>query len=231
MNHNDLTLIALFERVLACVKPGSEDDPEIVNARECLADLRKHLNHDMREHLRILEDCIADDVTPPPWCAFGDGEDGILAIMKAGREGDVFKFEEAPREEDAHYLLLTQPHYIQAIIHRIRTLETQYDVSPRWTLRQRRSGPHRNIALIKPILSLKLGQPWPVGTKGIAVEKLGEKDGKSAWIIEVRERDESLVGDHFFETLEAWDDEFEFVSEEQGDEQGSQESDSQADSG
>jgi hypothetical protein len=65
---------------------------------------------------------------------------------------------------------------------------------------------HSRIRLTKPIPShRKPGYVHGVGTEGIAVEPLGE----NAWIIEVRVADTTLVGDAWYETLDASGDEFE----------------------
>lgn len=126
-----MKMIPLYEKILAHIKPGHENDEEIVAARKSLEKIRQEVNEDMREHLEVLDGCLLD-VTKPPWCAFSD-EGRVLAIMAAGRPGDVFKFDEAPKEADAQYLLLTQPHVIEAMINRIRELETLANVENRWT--------------------------------------------------------------------------------------------------
>jgi len=131
MTYTWMRVIPLFEAVLAAVKPGHEEDEEIVECRKQLEESRRLLDNDMREHLDILEDCLSE-VTAPPWCAFSDSGE-ILAVMAAGRPGDVFKFEEPPKEADAHFLLLNQPHYVKAMIDRIRHLETEAKIENRWT--------------------------------------------------------------------------------------------------
>ncbi len=129
--YTSMKLASLSEQILAAVKPGHENDEEIIGVRKSLVEMKESINKDMREHLEILEDCIPE-VTEPPWCAFTD--DGKLhAVMAAGRPGDVFKFEEPPKEADGHYLLLTQPHVIQAMIDRIRHLENKANSKVRWT--------------------------------------------------------------------------------------------------
>lgn len=129
--HANMRLILLYEKILANTKPEHQNDEDIVAGRKDLEKIRQEVNEDMREHLQTLEACLSD-VTEPPWCAFSD-DDKVLAIMPAGRPGDVFKFEEAPKEADAHYVLLTQPHVIGAMIQRIRKLETLANVENRWT--------------------------------------------------------------------------------------------------
>lgn len=129
--HANLKLIDLFERILVAVKPGHEDDEEIVECRKGLIDLRKRVDEDMLEWMEMLEECIPD-VTEGPWCGFTD--DGKLyAVMPAGRSGDVFKFEEPPKEADGQYLVLAQPHVVQLMIDRIRKLENQVKSEVRWT--------------------------------------------------------------------------------------------------
>ncbi len=129
--HTSIKLVSLSEQILASVKPGHENDEEILALRKSLVKMREEVNKDMLEHFEILEDCIPE-VTEAPWCAFTD--DGkMYAVMAAGRPGDVFKFEEPPKEADGHYLLLTQPHVIQAMIHRIRHLENEANSKVRWT--------------------------------------------------------------------------------------------------
>lgn len=131
--YTDLKMLDLFERIFAHVKPGAEDDEHLAEGRVEMEKLRKQVAENMCEQLSILEECCGD-VTPAPWCAFSDDEK-IWAIMAAGRPGDVFKFEEPPKEADAHYILLAQPHYIKVMIQRIRHLETQAGIEKerRWT--------------------------------------------------------------------------------------------------
>lgn len=133
MDYTNLRMLDLYERVLGHVKPGDEDAPLIVEGREICENLRKDIAEDARERLEILEECC-DDVTEPPWCGFSD--DGkTYAVMAAGRPFDVFTFEKPPKEADAHYLLLAQPHIIKAMIDRIRKLEilASIESEQRWT--------------------------------------------------------------------------------------------------
>lgn len=122
---DNLKMLRLYEKIFhyADERNGNvELDQYLIDGKDELEKLKKSVAEDMREHLEILEECC-HDATKPPWCEFSD--DGkTMAIMAAGRPFNVFKFEKPPKEADAHYLLLTQPHILEALIGRIRKLES-----------------------------------------------------------------------------------------------------------
>lgn len=142
MMYIDLEMIEISEKILSYMKPvDGGDGEEIVALKERLKRQKAEICIQMQEHLEIIEECC-DDVTQPPWCGFSDDKK-VLAVMAAGRPFDVFKFEEPPKDADAHYLLLTQPHIIKAMIGRIRELEGLSEIAAekRWTKDERSDNP------------------------------------------------------------------------------------------
>jgi hypothetical protein len=56
----------------------------------------------------------AEAATPGPWVGFRDNGE-LVAIMPAGREGDVCAFDRSPSDEDGRFMLLANPAAILAL--------------------------------------------------------------------------------------------------------------------